>query len=133
MTAQEQCQRLHDVLEHSRTEPEEWQGHCFEAAVKVMELLEDAGFAPTLVHGTPLGGGPWEGIRIGHAWVEVEGHTVIDWTLAPGPLPLFVFYIQGALGEQHVRRYSSTDARRWMLRAKHFGPWESPITEALGR
>lgn len=111
-----------------------WRGLCFEAATHALDVVEDAGVTfPVLVHGAPRGAGEIGGKRIGHAWVEVFDELVIDWTInVQHPLLRRDYYRIGDMQDCHVRRYTPREARGWLLREGHYGPWEAPITEALG-
>jgi hypothetical protein len=98
-------------------------GDCYEAAAKF--VVAHVGFPSIrLVHGEVTGtGGAVLGIRYGHAWVEL-GDAVID----PSNGRCMVarrrdYYAAGRVEALHA--YTFKEARQWMLRTRHYGPWES--------
>ena len=102
-------------------------GDCYEAAFKY--IMEKSLFGPenrlVLVHGTPLGQGPIEGLRFGHAWVE-DGNTVIDRSNGGNThMPKRDYYELGNIDPKDSYRYSWSEAREMASKFKHYGPWES--------
>lgn len=113
------------------TPPE--QGDCF--AVAAGQIFD--GPHHTLVHGWAAGttGGPLEGRRFWHAWIEtteeleVEGCTepfaveiVID--RANGKdlrTPKALYYQAGQI--ERTWRYTTEEAVFLMLQTQHYGPW----------
>lgn len=93
-------------------------GDCYRAAGRyVLEntLFDDA-FTPTLVHGTVSG----RGGTMDHAWVVINDAIVFD-----GAQQQFYdkddYY--AAFSAKEAKRYSPTDMKKAMLKAKHWGPW----------
>jgi hypothetical protein len=117
-------------------------GDCFEAAVRVLQLLQRS---PThsggcwLVHGEVAGQGRLEGVTFGHAWVEEELVVAAPLTLA-GTVRVLVhdhscgrsvkmdrelYYAIGHIAKiANVWRYSWEEARDKLLAHKTFGPWD---------
>ncbi len=98
-------------------------GDCYEAAVRfVIGNSRCPGIQ--LVHGEVTGQGPIAGIRYGHAWVEI-GDVVID--PSNGRIVCAHKNAYYAIGKitTSVVRYSPSEARRLMLEALHYGPWDS--------
>lgn len=97
-------------------------GDCFEAAGKWILDNDLAGNA-RVVHGEVTGQGPLEGVKFGHAWIEM-GNTVLE--VANGnnlKMPKAVYYALGHIGD-NVYRYTREQARTRMLKFGHYGPWE---------
>ena len=79
-----------------------------------------------LVHGEVSGQGPLEGVRFGHAWIEI-GDEVID--KANGKnirMPKDVYYAVGNIKDKPGKlfKYTWSEARRKMLEHEHYGPWD---------
>ena len=94
-----------------------------------------------LCHGWPtLTGGPYEGQRYGHAWVErtiemrmpFEGRIMkvpIEecWdTLTDTWLPKALYYIAGKINAAHVTTYNYPEACAMMNDSDTYGPWQEP-------
>ena len=97
-------------------------GDCFEAAGKWI-MANDLGTNARVVHGEVTGQGALEGVKFGHAWIEI-GETVLE--VANGnnlKLPKAVYYAIGNIGA-NVHRYTREQALVRMLKFKHYGPWE---------
>lgn len=101
----------------------EGMGDCYQAAGRLaIEMMGN----PTakLVHGMVNGQGRLDGIRFGHAWVEV-GNKVYDYSngknlkMAKGK-----YYAAGDIKPKDNKYYKSKEALRWMQKAMHWGPWE---------
>jgi hypothetical protein len=104
------------------------EGDCYRRAVDVAEdLLRQlpAVFDIRIAHGLVIGtGGEAEGLRYGHAWVEVGGAIVFDASQGETvSVPLPLYYRAGSVDPTLVVRYSLTEARRAMLDHGHYGPW----------
>jgi hypothetical protein len=107
-------------------------GDCFTNAVKFIKL--NPGWV--MVHGIPLGQGPIDGIRYGHAWCEID-HPMFgtllwdpsnpDATLAPAAL----YYFYGQI--EYRIRYTLAEAKALALRHGHMGPWDETILKSHGR
>jgi len=118
-------------------------GQCFRTAYWILDFIKTRGDGTThdytaeLVHGTPLyqGTDPLAvGKLIGHAWVEVdtpEGIQCIDVLSGPGSIPELVFlpqriyYIAGAMKEEHMIRIPWEEALRLSNEKETYGPWET--------
>jgi transglutaminase-like putative cysteine protease len=82
-----------------------------------------------VVHGTPIAtGGPLEGERYWHAWIEVDvpgaAGVVLDYSNGKqAHIPRLLFYLVGQLAEEHVWRFTLAEAEREYRRWRHCGPW----------
>jgi hypothetical protein len=99
-------------------------GDCYEAAAKfVIAQAKRPGIR--LMHGEVTGtGGAVVCLRYGHAWVELGG-AVID----PSNGRCLVatrrnYYAAGQVGA--IRVYTPKEAIAFMLKTRHYGPWENP-------
>jgi hypothetical protein len=98
-------------------------GDCYEAAAKFV-VAHAACPSIRLVHGEVIGtGGAVVCIRYGHAWVEL-GDALID----PSNGRCVVarrrdYYAAGQASA--LQSYTFKEARQWMLRTRHYGPWEN--------
>lgn len=108
-------------------------GDCYQVA----GTLVLAGVDLVLCHGEPIGRGPIEGIRHGHAWVERS--QTVDW---PGigsqtfvtvidrsnghdtEWPAEMYYNIGRIEPGDVVRYSRAEAAALMVTTGHYGPWK---------
>lgn len=96
-------------------------GDCYQAAGRLMTSLPDG---HTLVHGMVNGQGALEGKRFGHAWVESDD-TVLDHSNGRKlEIPKAVYYALGRIEEDENKYYDRDEALKWILKAKHWGPWE---------
>jgi len=110
-------------------------GDCYTAAYDAVAKLFDemrAGEQPEsplcLVHGSvvPLGG-PQQGTRIDHAWIEI-GQDVMEVSL--GQKLRFPKERYEATFHAHVRvRYSHTEAIWRHLESGNYGPWDTTASE----
>lgn len=110
---------------HARTlyDLRDWRGDCYHVAACLATAFRRPIRGLRLAHGTALGlGGEAKGKRYGHAWVEL-GALVFDVTVRPEPFDLRSYYALGNL--DGVRLYRPSEARRWLARSTHYGPWES--------
>jgi hypothetical protein len=101
-------------------------GDCYQAAAELVVLPNGAleGVALELVHGEVLGQGPLEGVRYGHAWVELNGALVLDHSNGREiHLPAAVYYELGDIDPASVVRYDASEARRKLIEFEHYGPW----------
>lgn len=102
-------------------------GDCFRAAAEA--LLAMSGVADTigaeLVHGTVVGTGPpVEGVRYGHAWVELFGGRMVH-DCSNGREVLVGRRTYYELGNaEPVHRYTLDEVRRLILTHEHWGPWD---------
>ena len=106
-------------------------GNCYEAAAKFVWAHLDR--ALLVCHGEPLGQGPIDGVRHGHAWVEEEiglgkhkltvVHDVSNGKTIEG-MPVALYYAVGRIDSDTVQRYDLHAANLMMLKTRHYGPWE---------
>lgn len=110
------------------------EGDCYQAALDLFfglrpgwpKLAIDA----RLVHGAPrLQREPFE--RFGHAWVEWEPAIglplVYDFSNGREVIvPAVLYYRLGDIDPRESRSYSHAEAREFILRFEHYGPWEGP-------
>jgi hypothetical protein len=92
-------------------------GNCYESAF--MWVYENTGWDWVLVHGSCIGRGPIEGVRFGHAWVEIE-NLVID-TEKQVTMPKDLYYEAGQITDTH--RYTRDEAIAMANKTGHFGCW----------
>ena len=99
----------------------EGNGDCYQAAVNVLMRNMDKG---TLVHGMVNGQGRLEGIRFGHAWVEI-GNKVLDYSNGNKvTMPKKAYYALGRVNPNECKYYKYKKAAQFMLNRGHYGPWE---------
>ena len=99
----------------------EGNGDCYQAAVNVLMRNMDKG---TLVHGMVNGHGRLEGIRFGHAWVEI-GNKVLDYSNGNKvTMPKKAYYALGRVNPNECKYYKYKKAAQFMLNRGHYGPWE---------
>lgn len=108
-------------------------GECYMAAVKVAEELHGGVKGIRIVHGEPIGtGGEAEGLRYGHAWVEVRDmvYDASNPRLGLVVVPVSVYYALGSIEDDVCHKYSLEAARKLMVEHGHYGPWhEPPLTK----
>ena len=111
-------------------------GDCFEAAGKLFMDMAFCQRPVVLVHAEVRGQGPIEGVRFGHAWVEVpRALSHDDLVIDPSngrwiELPRSVYYAAGAIdwiGNQH--RYTWNDFKQAVQETQHWGPWDLVLTD----
>lgn len=96
-------------------------GDCYQAAGRLMTSLPDG---HTLVHGMVNGQGALEGKRFGHAWIETND-TVLDHSNGRKlEVPKDLYYAIGGIREEDNKYYNRDESLKWILKAKHWGPWE---------
>lgn len=127
-------------------------GDCYMSAINFMwdHANDPDADKYRLCQGTPLGKGPIEGERFGHAWVEkTEALPIPDdadpqikelfgnWKLVTvydysngnsfeGPAELY--YAIGQIVQGEPRQYTHDEMDEWILKTGKSGPWEdSPI------
>ena len=98
-------------------------GDCYQAAGNLaISFVGDP--KAKLVHGMVNGQGPLEGIRFGHSWVEY-GDKVLDHSNGEKrEIPKSVYYALGKVNPEENKYYTPKDAIKWMMKVKHWGPWE---------
>lgn len=91
-----------------------------------------------VVHGLPIAtGGPAEGERYWHAWIEVNGDdvgraVVLDYSNGKeAHIPRILFYAVGQLAEEHVWRFTLAESEQLFRKHRHCGPWV-PGWEQMG-
>lgn len=101
----------------------ESKGDCYVAAGRlIMDFMGNA--SARLVHGMVNGQGALQGLRFGHAWVEV-GSKVYDYSndrnirMGKGK-----YYAAGDIKPKDNRYYLPKKALRWMQKSMHWGPWQ---------
>lgn len=118
------------VEEVQQRQPELTSGNCFQAAVQaLMRLPIDSG--AELVHGLVTGskGGPLEGVRYAHAWVEVPDGAG-SWIVGDHSngndieLPREVYYWAGKVRPEQTLRYDRDRAMGELAASGHNGPWD---------
>jgi hypothetical protein len=127
------------------------QGDCYEVALDftVFGVPAEERHRYRVAHGTPLGEGPIEGIRYGHAWIEhtapiperpdnvpftdeewedltrFTAVTVIDKSNGNDVvMPRSLYYALGCIDFESVRRYTFDEAGRHAVTTGVYGPWE---------
>jgi len=107
-------------------------GDCYSAAVNSMMSLTDGGRQKAtnkcrLVHGWPTGQGDIEGIKHGHAWVEIDTSVdiiVIDNSNGKSVvMPKDIYYSIGHIDDDEVVRYTFEEMAKLLLESEHYGPW----------
>ena len=101
----------------------EGKGDCYQAGGRlIFNYFGDKN--AKLVHGMVSGQGALEGSRFGHCWVESKD-TVLDHSNGKKrELPKAVYYNLGNINADECHYYTPEEASKWMLKSKHWGPWE---------
>ena len=98
-------------------------GDCYEAAWKLIDGMSEVG--ATLVHGKPVGTGEENnGIRFGHAWVELS-IAILD--PSNGKLVMVLrdeYYKVGKIRAKDNRVYTREEAMLRAVETGTFGPWD---------
>lgn len=113
--------------------PNPWQrsgdGDCYRQAVNLAEkLLREFKGQPRIrvVHGLVTGtGGPAEGKRYGHAWVEINASMCADSSQGGEPVmvPVDFYYRIGSIQSKETYEYTVQEAHEAMVDHGHYGPW----------
>ena len=85
------------------------------------------------VHGVPMGAGPLEGVRFGHAWAELEVDGM-RWVYDPSVdrlLPAAIYYAAGCI--EYAVVYERAAYRKLLVKHKHSGPWAKKILAAASK
>lgn len=108
--------KLKDLLTESK-------GDCYQAAGRlIMNFFGDK--SVKLVHGMVNGQGALKGIRFGHAWVEY-GSKILDHSNGKKQeIPKQLYYSMGDINPGECKYYTGTNAAKWMVKSKHWGPWQ---------
>ena len=109
------------------TDPDR-KGGCYQLAFEAVALGDDLG--RVLVHGWPvLQGGPHQGSRYGHAWVEFDVSDALRCVWDPvgdAVLPRELYYQAGQIEPDHCTRYLPEQARAQAVDTGTYGPWPDP-------
>ena len=109
----------------------EGKGDCYQAAGRLIMGYIGKG---KLVHGMVNGQGSLDGIRFGHAWVEV-GSKVLDHSNGKKKtIPKKLYYAMGRIKPSECKYYKYKDAAKFMVSKGHWGPWEMsgmPVKSAV--
>jgi len=106
-------------------------GDCYEANARF--LVDKFLFARKnaddfrLVHGIAIGqeGSPIDGLEFGHCWIEHKKNEVWDFSNGRNiKMPKEVYYLLGKIDPNKTIKYKIEDIRNWLLKSKHWGPWE---------
>ena len=110
-------------------------GDCYEAAFNY--LMENRGGGAVLVHAEVTGQGRIEGVRYGHAWVEV-GDKVIDRSngriiVMPPAIYYSLAHLQGEFLEydRNMHRYTFDEAVQAIQKHGTYGPWDLKTSTGL--
>ena len=108
--------KLKDLLTEAK-------GDCYQAAGRlIMNFMGDK--KHKLVHGMVNGQGALKGLRFGHAWVEY-GSKVMDHSNGKKQeMPKALYYAVGNIKPRECKYYTGEEAATWMLKSKHWGPWQ---------
>jgi len=111
-------------------------GNCYEVAANLMlDLMRYPHLADNkhnieLCHAEPLGQGPINGIRHGHAWLEFyDTYTDMVWVIDYSngkqvEMPQVMYYKVGHIEPEKVKRYKQDEVPQMLLEHEHYGPWE---------
>lgn len=86
-----------------------------------------------LVHGEVTGQGPIAGVQYGHAWIE-DGETVIDTSNGRHlRMSRATYYGLAQIDpdKPNIHRYTAEQARRQLLKYRHYGPWDLKTSTGL--
>lgn len=98
-------------------------GDCYPVAGRLaIDFIGDN--KAKLVHGMVNGQGSLEGIRFGHAWVEYGNKVLDNSNGKKREMPKSVYYKLGKIKPSQNKYYTSEEAIKWMMKVKHWGPWE---------
>jgi len=98
-------------------------GDCYQAAGRlIMNFIGDENHI--LVHGMVNGQGMLESKRYGHAWVEYKNKVLDHSNGRKLEIPKDAYYAIGRINSKECKYYDPGKAAGWMLKEKHWGPWE---------
>lgn len=121
-----------DFYERHGYETPDGDGDCYPSAIDTARKFIGMGYKPEdvkVVHGEPLGtGGDAEGIRYGHAWVEIDlgdgKFLVVDESNGNNIVVMRDMYYEiGNIEEDSISRYSSDEIEEYTNESGHYGPW----------
>jgi len=100
-------------------------GNCYETAANyIIDNLFSRGPSDmVLVHAEVTGQGPIDGLKYGHAWVEIGGIVIDNSNGNNIKLPTEVYYRMGQVGS-NIYKYTPEEVRRWLIDSGTYGPWE---------
>lgn len=100
-------------------------GDCYKVAAEfIIDSPPNTSFR--LCHGTPLGRGPIEGQRFGHAWAELADRIVIDRSNGLSvSMSVERYYEIGHINPDEVKRYDRAETMKMIAKHETYGPWES--------
>ena len=104
-----------EIVDGELNEQQEATGDCYKAAYRL--AVSNGG---EVVHGEVY----QDGKVFGHAWVEKDGMAIDNSNGNMVELPVEEYYQRTGVLHHTVHRYPVDDARRFGVRAKHFGPWD---------
>ena len=108
------------------------EGDCFEAnANYIIDILfkhkDDRKILKNyrLCHGTVIGakGSKVEGKEFPHAWVEVGGDVILDFSNGK-QVGGRIEEVEHRIKKESVKRYTPKQTARMLLEHEHYGPWE---------
>lgn len=99
-------------------------GDCYWTAGRFMTDTAKDDTRYTLVHGMVNGQGSLSGLRFGHAWIEDGGIVIDNSNGKHKKYPKDLFYKVGKIVKSDNKYYNQTQTMVWMLKSKHWGPWE---------
>ena len=96
-------------------------GDCYQVAGR---FIMDADDNHRLVHGMVDGQGALSGIRFGHAWIEYKNKVIDNSNGHSIRVPKDLYYVIGNIKSSECKYYTPAQAMTFMVKKKHFGPWE---------
>lgn len=125
----------HDQSSHGRrgdgSSLPDGDGDCYVAALNDFMERGISSKGTKLVHGTPTGQGPIEGIKFGHAWVEEPDPELpgLTWVVDKSNggdtrMPVALYYRIGRIDPSEVSKYSYEEMVAMVDRFETYGPWE---------
>ncbi|GAF87401.1 unnamed protein product [marine sediment metagenome] len=98
-------------------------GDCYRIAANI--LIDDMPEDALLCHGTAIGRGVIEGIKHGHAWIELNG-SALDFSNGLNVvMSIGRYYEIGKISD--VTKYKKVEASINLLKYKHYGPWKDGL------
>lgn len=96
-------------------------GDCYQAAGN-LSMSGNSDYI--LVHGMVNGQGNLTGVRYGHAWIEHKNNVLDHSNGRTIIMPKPVYYKAGGIDKKDNIYYTVEEARKWILKTEHWGPWE---------
>ena len=91
-------------------------GDCYQAAGRLIMNFMGENKAK-LVHGMVNGQGALKGIRYGSKILDHSNGKKQE-------LPKKLYYAMGDINPRECKYYTGANAAKWMVKSKHWGPWE---------